>query len=70
MKRLIVILLLGGAAIWTAVALATPSQGQSSTILSVGALQADLAFNTGLTPGRPASPGATSSTPPTSSPSS
>ena len=49
MKRLIVVLLLGGAATWSAVALATPSQGQSSTILSVGAMQADLAFNTGLT---------------------
>ena len=49
MKRLIVTLLLGGAATWCAVALATPSQGQSSTILSVGAMQADLAFNTGLT---------------------
>ena len=49
MKRLIAILLLGGAATWCAVALATPSQGQSSTILAVGAMQADLAFNTGLT---------------------
>ena len=50
MKQLIVILLLVGAAIWTAAALATPSQGQSSTILSIGSLEADLAFNTGLTP--------------------
>jgi quercetin dioxygenase-like cupin family protein len=49
MKRLIIGLALLGAAVWTAVALATPSQGQTSTILSVGALQADLAFNTGLT---------------------
>jgi quercetin dioxygenase-like cupin family protein len=49
MKRLIVAGALVGAAVWAAVALATPSQGQSSTILSVGALQADLAFNTGLT---------------------
>ncbi|HWE83004.1 MAG TPA: cupin domain-containing protein [Gaiellaceae bacterium] len=49
MKRLIVILLLGTAATWSSVAFATPSQGQSSTILSVGAMQADLAFNTGLT---------------------
>jgi quercetin dioxygenase-like cupin family protein len=49
MKRFIVILALAGAAIWATVALATPSQGQSSTILSVGALQADLAFNTGIT---------------------
>jgi quercetin dioxygenase-like cupin family protein len=49
MKRLIVLLVLVGAAVSTAVALATPGQGQTSTILSVGALQADLAFNTGLT---------------------
>ena len=70
MKRLIVILLLGGAAIWTAVALATPSQGQSSTILSLGSMQADLAFNTGLTAHATASRGAASSTPPTSCPSS
>jgi hypothetical protein len=41
MKRLIVVGTLVGTATWTAVALATPSQGQSSTILSVGALQAD-----------------------------
>ncbi len=49
MKRLIIALLLGVAATWTAVAVATPSQGQTSTVLSVGALQGDLAFNTGLT---------------------
>jgi quercetin dioxygenase-like cupin family protein len=49
MKRLIVMLALAGAAVWTAVALGTPSQGQTSSITSVGALQADLAFNTGLT---------------------
>jgi quercetin dioxygenase-like cupin family protein len=50
MKKLILIVLLGGAAVWTAAALATPSQGQSSSILSLGAMQADLAFNTGITP--------------------
>jgi quercetin dioxygenase-like cupin family protein len=49
MKRLIVLLALAGAAISTAVALATPGQGQSNTIVALGALQADLAFNTGLT---------------------
>jgi quercetin dioxygenase-like cupin family protein len=49
MKKLLAILVLGIAAAWTAVALATPSQGQSSTIVSVGALNADLAYNTGLT---------------------
>ena len=69
MKRLIVTLLLGGAAIWTAAAVATPSQGQSSTILSIGSLQANLAFNTGLTPTPDASPGAARSTPATSCPS-
>jgi len=49
MKRLIVLLVLVTAVTWTAVALATPSQGQSSSILSLGTLQAELAFNTGLT---------------------
>lgn len=49
MKRLIVLLVLAGAAVCTAVALATPSQGQSSSITSVGAMQDDLAYNTGLT---------------------
>jgi quercetin dioxygenase-like cupin family protein len=49
MKRLIVLLVLGSAAVCTAVALATPSQGQSSSITSIGALQDDLAYNTGLT---------------------
>jgi quercetin dioxygenase-like cupin family protein len=48
-RPLILCLALSGAVAWTAVALATPSQGQSSSILSLGALQADLAFNTGLT---------------------
>ena len=62
MKRLIVFLVLAVAAVWAAVALATPSQGQTSTILSLGALQGDLAFNTGLTRRRPASPGTASST--------
>jgi quercetin dioxygenase-like cupin family protein len=49
MKRTFVALLLAGAAVWTATAFATPSQGQSSTILALGALQDNLAFNTGLT---------------------
>jgi quercetin dioxygenase-like cupin family protein len=48
MKRLLVVLIVSCSIAWTAVALATPSQGQSSSILSLGALQADLAFNTGL----------------------
>jgi quercetin dioxygenase-like cupin family protein len=46
---LVVLVVLGGAVLWAAVALATPSQGQSSSIVSLGALQADLAYNTGLT---------------------
>ena len=49
MKRLAVFLVLGSAVAWTAVAVATPSQGQSSSLLALGVLQADLAFNTGLT---------------------
>ena len=49
MRRLIVLLVLIGGAVWAAVALATPGHGQTNTILSVGTLQADLAFNTGLT---------------------
>jgi quercetin dioxygenase-like cupin family protein len=48
MKRLLVVLVLAGAVISTAVALATPSQGQKSTVLSLGAMQANLAYNTGL----------------------
>jgi quercetin dioxygenase-like cupin family protein len=48
MKRLIVLLVLAGAVISTAVALATPSQGQTSKVLSLGAMQANLAYNTGL----------------------
>jgi len=48
MKRLIVVVVLAGAAVWAAVAVATPGQGQANTIMSVGALQADLAYNTGI----------------------
>lgn len=49
MKRLILVLAVGGAAVWAAVALATPGQGQTSSILSLGSLQGDVAYNTGLT---------------------
>jgi quercetin dioxygenase-like cupin family protein len=49
MKRLILALVVGAAAAWPAVALATPGQGQSNKIVSVGALNDVLAFNTGLT---------------------
>jgi quercetin dioxygenase-like cupin family protein len=49
MKRLIVLVALAGAVIWTAVALATPSHGLTSSFLSIGALNGNLAYNTGLT---------------------
>ncbi len=50
MKRLIIFLVLAVAVVWTAVAVATPSQGQTSSILSMGTLQGEnLAFNTGVT---------------------
>ena len=49
MKKLLLVVVLGGAAVLTTVALATPSQGQSSSIVALGALQTDVAFNTGLT---------------------
>jgi hypothetical protein len=48
MKRLLLMLGLVGAAVWASVALATPGQGQSPTILSTGTLNGDVAFNTGL----------------------
>jgi quercetin dioxygenase-like cupin family protein len=49
MKRLIFAFAFAGAALWATVALGTPSQGQTSSITSVGALQADLVFNMGVT---------------------
>ena len=48
MKRLILGLVVSGAAVWAAVALATPGSGQTSTILSLGSMQGDVAYNTGL----------------------
>ena len=48
MKRLLVLVPLAGAAIWGSVALATPSAGTQSAIMSVGTLNGDVAFNTGL----------------------
>ena len=50
MKRLIPVLALACAAVWAAAAVATPGSGQTNSIMSVGVLQADLAFNTGITP--------------------
>jgi len=49
MKRLIILLVLAGAAISTAVAVATPGQGSVATVLSRGPLEGDLAYATGLT---------------------
>jgi hypothetical protein len=47
MKRLLLPLGLVGVAVWASVALATPSQGQSSSIQSLGALNGDVAFYSG-----------------------
>jgi len=49
MKPLIILCVTVVAAIAAAVAVATPGSGQGNTVLSRGALQADLAFDTGLT---------------------
>ncbi len=49
MKRVFLLLGLVGAAVWASVALATPSQGQSSSIQSLGTLNGDVAFYTGAT---------------------
>jgi len=49
MKRLIVALVVCAAAVWAAVALATPGQGQTNKIVSIGTLQDNMAFATGLT---------------------
>jgi quercetin dioxygenase-like cupin family protein len=52
MKRLIVLLVVVvTAAAAAAIARATPGQGQVTSVLSVGTLQTDLAFNTGITAG-------------------
>jgi hypothetical protein len=48
MKRLLVVLVLASLAVWASVALATPGQGQSSTITSIGAMNGDVAFATGV----------------------
>jgi hypothetical protein len=47
-KRLLILLTLAGAAIWASVALATTGAGTQSTIMSIGTLNGDVAFNTGL----------------------
>jgi len=48
MKRLLLLVPVAGAAIWASVALATPSQGLQSSITSIGTLNGDVVFNTGL----------------------
>jgi hypothetical protein len=48
MKRLLILVPLAAAAVWASVALATPGAGQQSTIGSIGALNGDVAFDTGL----------------------
>jgi len=48
MRRLLLFVPLAGAVIWASVALATPGGGTQSTIMSIGALNGDVAFNTGL----------------------
>ena len=48
MKRLLILAPLAGAAIWASVALATPGLGTQSSIMSIGTLSGDVAFNTGL----------------------
>lgn len=47
-KRLLILVPLAGAAIWVSVALATPANGTKSTIMSIGTLNGDVAFDTGL----------------------
>lgn len=48
MKRLLILVPLAVAAIWVSVALATPATGTKSTVMSIGSLNGDVAFNTGL----------------------
>jgi hypothetical protein len=48
MKRLLVLVALAGAAVCASVALATPGSGTQSTIMSIGTLDGDVAFDTGL----------------------
>jgi hypothetical protein len=47
MKRYLILLALVAGAVWASVALATPGQGQTPTVLSSGALTGDVAFYTG-----------------------
>jgi hypothetical protein len=48
MKRFLIFVSLAGAVIWVSVALATPGGGTQATIMSMGTLNGDVAFDTGL----------------------
>ena len=48
MKRFLILVPLAVAAIWVSVALATPASGTKSTVMAIGSLNGDVAFNTGL----------------------
>ena len=48
MKRLLILVPAAVAAIWVSVALATPASGTKSTVMSIGSLNGDVAYNTGL----------------------
>jgi hypothetical protein len=47
-KRLLILVPVAVAAIWVSVALATSPSGTKSTVMSIGTLNGDVAFNTGL----------------------
>jgi len=47
-KRFLILVPLAVAAIWVSVALATPASGTKSTVMAIGSLNGDVAFNTGL----------------------
>ena len=48
MKRLLILIAVACAAVWVSVALATPASGTKSTVMSIGTLNGDVAFDTGL----------------------
>lgn len=48
MKRFVIVLMIAASAAWATDAVATPGQGQMNTILAMGTLQDQLAFNTDI----------------------
>ncbi len=48
MKRLLGFVPVAVAAVWVSVALATPANGTKAAVMSIGTLNGDVAFNTGL----------------------